>query len=113
MKVYLDDVRDCPQGWVLARSADQAIELLETGKVEEISLDHDLGMKPKTLDSGVVEASEDTLAMSGYDVATWIEEQVIYRGFKAPRMKCHSANPIGVRRIQQVIESIQKITQSA
>jgi len=44
MKVWLDDqaVRD-PEGWVVVRTADEAIALLIAGGVEAISLDHDLG----------------------------------------------------------------------
>ena len=44
----------------------QAIELLKTGNVTEISLDHDLG---------------DDDRGTGYDVVLWIEEAVIIRGF--------------------------------
>jgi hypothetical protein len=43
MKLWHDDVRPPPEGWVWARTNEAAKELLLTGKVEEISLDHDLG----------------------------------------------------------------------
>ncbi len=43
MKVYLDDLRTEPKGWRRVYWPDEAIELLATGTVEEISLDHDLG----------------------------------------------------------------------
>jgi len=44
MRVWLDDmnIRDPSSGWTIARTADEAIELLMTGEVEAISLDHDL-----------------------------------------------------------------------
>ena len=41
MKLYLDDVRETPENWVRAYNAREAIEYLKTGKVVEISLDHD------------------------------------------------------------------------
>ena len=44
MKVYLDDLRTPPDGWVLVQWPEEAIELLETGEVTELSLDHDLGV---------------------------------------------------------------------
>jgi len=44
MKVYLDDERVAPDGWVQVRWKDKAIELLQTGAVTHLSLDHDLGM---------------------------------------------------------------------
>lgn len=41
--VYLDDLRPCPKGFVLARSARECILLLEECEVDILSLDHDLG----------------------------------------------------------------------
>jgi len=43
MKIYLDDIRKAPLGWVHVYWPDEAIALLKTGDVTEISLDHDLG----------------------------------------------------------------------
>ena len=45
MKVYLDDVRTPPKGWVHAKTADEAIYLFNHFEIEAISLDHDLGDK--------------------------------------------------------------------
>jgi len=42
MKLYVDDLRRCPEGWELARNNTEAIRLLSTGYVEEISIDHDI-----------------------------------------------------------------------
>jgi hypothetical protein len=43
MKVYLDDERQAPDGWVRVFWPDEVIALLQTGAVRELSLDHDLG----------------------------------------------------------------------
>jgi hypothetical protein len=43
MNVFLDDERTAPEGWVLVTSPQEAIRLLATGNVDQISLDHDLG----------------------------------------------------------------------
>lgn len=42
MKLFVDDLRKCPQGWELARTNTEAIRLLAAGHVEEISIDHDI-----------------------------------------------------------------------
>lgn len=42
MKLYVDDLRKCPEGWQLARTVTEAIRILATGMVEKISLDHDI-----------------------------------------------------------------------
>lgn len=41
--VYLDDMRPCPRGFVLARTVRECICLLEECEVDVLSLDHDLG----------------------------------------------------------------------
>ncbi len=94
MKVYLDDQRTPPEGWTHVRTAQEAIEVLKTGKVTEISLDHDLG---------------DDAAGTGYDVVLWIEEAVFARDFDPPAITVHSANPSGRRRMEAGVESILRI----
>lgn len=95
MRVYLDDIRMEPKGWVRAYTAEEAIDLLKTGKVEALSLDHDLGA-----------------AKTGYDVLLWIEEQVYTAGFTSPSLTIHSANPVGVQKMKQAIESIERFTKA-
>lgn len=44
IKLFLDDVRDCPTGWVVARSYDEAVGILTNHRgTFDVSLDHDLG----------------------------------------------------------------------
>ena len=95
MKVFLDDVRAAPEGWTLVRTAREAIAALKTGAVTELSLDHDLG-------------GDDTIG-TGHDVLVWIEEAVALRGFEPPSLFVHSANPVGRQRMQQAIESIERL----
>lgn len=91
MKVFLDDLRTEPDGWVRVFWPDQAIALLESGLVTDISLDHDLG---------------DDQRGTGYDVLLWIEEAVHLRDFVPPRMQVHSANTSARLRMQAAIASI-------
>lgn len=42
IKLFVDDIRRCPDGWVPARTVTEAIRLLATQNVEEVSLDHDI-----------------------------------------------------------------------
>lgn len=92
MKVFLDDERATPEGWVRVYWPDEAIALLQTGLVNEISLDHDLG---------------DDARGTGYDVLLWIEEAMRLRGFVPPRMHVHSANPAARVRMLAAVASIQ------
>lgn len=43
INVYLDDSRRCPQGFVLAKTAEECILILEEHEVDILSLDYDLG----------------------------------------------------------------------
>lgn len=94
MKVYLDDERPTPEGWVGVRWPEDAIRLLETGNVTEISLDHDLGND----DRG-----------TGYDVILWIEEAVVRHQFRPPLIRVHTANPAARQRMVAGVESIRKL----
>lgn len=42
MKLFVDDIRQEPKGWQRARTVTEAIRILATQFVEEISLDHDI-----------------------------------------------------------------------
>jgi len=93
MKVFLDDERQTPEGWTRVYWPDEAIALLKSGKVTEISLDHDLG---------------DDERGTGYDVILWIEQSVVEDGFQPPHMKVHSANSSARLKMQAGINSIQR-----
>ncbi len=43
MKLYVDDLRSPPLGWLLARTVKEALAVLDVGGVEEVSLDYFIG----------------------------------------------------------------------
>jgi hypothetical protein len=94
MRVFLDDERPTPEGWVRAFWPAEVIALLETGRVECLSLDHDLG---------------DDSRGTGYDVVLWIEEAVAVRGFVPPRIEVHSANSSAREKMLAGIRSIERL----
>ena len=96
MKIYLDDCRQCPEGWTLAKTAQEAIDLLLENKdiVTHISLDHDLGPEE---------------AGTGYDVACWIEERYYTDAdWIAPQWAIHSSNPVGRQRMSAALRRLQQ-----
>jgi len=94
MKVYLDDEREAPEGWVRAYWPEEVITLLKKGEVSEVSLDHDLG---------------DDDRGTGYDVVLWVEKAVALRGFKPPKIRVHSANPSARFKMEAGIRSILRL----
>ncbi|WP_027708441.1 cyclic-phosphate processing receiver domain-containing protein [Zooshikella ganghwensis] len=94
MKVYLDDERSAPPGWVQVRWPDEAITLLKSGCVNEISLDHDLGDDDKG---------------TGYDVILWIEKAVATQGFIPPKITVHSSNSSARIKMELGIKNILRL----
>lgn len=77
MKLWLDDIRPAPAGWVWCKTATEAVRYLsQDGLVEEASLDHDLGENQPT----------------GYDLCKWMAET---GAWPKQRPEVHSANPVG------------------
>lgn len=94
MKVYLDDERPAPAGWVRVERAADAIALLESGEVTELSLDHDLG---------------DDAQGTGYDVVLWLEQAVALRGFRPPQIRVHTANVSARVKMEQGVAQIRRL----
>ena len=101
MKVFLDDKRDTPDGWVMVYWPAEAIGLLITGNVEEISLDHDLGDADNAL-------NEHRAEITGDDVIRWIAGKVILEGFVPPTIYIHSDNASAKQKMLIGIESIYR-----
>jgi hypothetical protein len=96
VKVFLDDLRETPDGWKRTYWPNRTIKLLKTGKVSHLSLDHDLGL-------------EDEFRTDGYTVVEWIEREVVLNGFIPPAvMEVHSANGPGIDRMLAGIKSIKR-----
>lgn len=94
MKLWLDDVRPAPVGFVWVKTAEEAIAAFATGDVTVASLDHDL------------EAD-----MTGYDVLAWVEKCVATGAWygSIPTIYVHSANPPGRLRMELAVKAIHAI----
>ena len=75
--------------WV--KTASEAIEVLKGGRVEMISLDHDLG----TVDNGMT-------------VAAWIEEQAFLEKLPRIKWKIHSQNVVGVENMKRALKKADR-----
>lgn len=84
VRLWLDDVRPAPEGWVRTRTVQETIERIERGDVAEVSLDHDLELTDPY--------------RKGADVADWIRLRAA-QGHPVPVVHVHTANPIGGARM--------------
>jgi DNA topoisomerase IB len=98
IKVWLDDERPAPSGWVHVFWPEQAIKLLKTKRVSEISLDHDLG---------------DDNHGTGYTVLQWLEKEVVMKDFAPPVIRIHTANPSARQKMELAVSSIERHTKKA
>lgn len=98
MKLWLDDVRPAPEGWVWARKLSEAKEYLAEGTVTECSLDHDLGFHDIEIPDDPDELIEvmqlrGQSAETGYDLVNWmIEHECV-----PAKITIHSWNGDGAR----------------
>lgn len=93
----MDDLRECPEygaaygAWAWAKTSHQAICCLKWWtKVEEMSLDHDLGIDPET---GEDDTTRKVILFLCENPQYWPDKVVV-----------HSANPVGVEWLEGMIE---------
>ena len=96
INIFLDDVRSAPSSWLRTRTADETITMLKhyEGGVNTLSLDHDLGLEK-----------------TGYDVLLFLEQQLFEYNNKdiiPKQLKVHSANPVGIDRMNAAINNINR-----
>ena len=117
INVYLDDMREPYKGWKLARTVEEAKELLLNNYVQMISLDHDLGACDKC-NGRSAEAwleAHDYKSMpscehvgTGYTLICWMEEMIHEGKFKCPKILLHTANPVGWQNMAIVARRIDE-----
>ena len=93
LKLYLDDQRPAPPGWSLAKTADEAVNMLRTGDVTELSLDYDLG---------------DPANGNGLHVLDWLESAISQGLIRMPKLTAHSGSILGRRRLEAQIEWLEQ-----
>lgn len=103
MKIYLDDERDPPEGWLLVRTPTSFITLLdywiEEGKwdeVEAISFDHDLGYFKRNGEE-----------VTGNDCLLHIEKKIIENNLKVPELYIHTSNPSAKNKMLMAVYNLQ------
>ena len=96
IKLYLDDARETPEGYVRCYTVEQCIALLETRIVSEVSFDNDLG-------EGQLE---------GYVALNYLEE-LVYNDltFPIPKISIHSATAGRTPSMRQVANYLEALRQ--
>jgi hypothetical protein len=93
INLYVDDLRDCPDGFIIARTVEQAKYYLENFHIEILSLDHDLGIDEL-----------GNLRPTGYDLVKYICE----KGLRAEGIYLHTDNSVGRENMYQTLLGAQR-----
>lgn len=94
IKLYVDDLRKEPEGWVRAKTVTEAIRLLANHVVSEVSLDHDIGHR----------VNMDSIARpfpcgETFEPVAWYLAAIKFSG----PVTLHTANPIGARKMAAIL----------
>lgn len=93
INLYVDDLRKCPDNFVVARDYETAIQYLNTCSIDILSLDHDLG-----------EDALGNLRPTGYDVVKYICENNIF----AKKIYIHTDNVVGRENMYETLIAAQR-----
>lgn len=91
MWLYVDDLRACPEGWHLARTVSEAIRILATRPVKQVSIDHDIayqgrhGMELETFEG-----------VAWYLAAMCVDD-------RPERVIIHTGNPMAAERMAKIM----------
>ena len=92
MKLFVDDIRREPKGWHRARTITEALRILASMPVEEISLDHDIScFTPAT---GCTHSSGETFMAVIYYIKLMKPR---------PKVRIHTGNTDAGRRMAEVL----------
>ncbi|RFU61784.1 cyclic-phosphate processing receiver domain-containing protein [Peribacillus glennii] len=88
ISVFLDDYRKAPDGYVLAETIDECMELLRNFDIEHLSLDHDLLNRTR---NGLM-----------------LVQKMIKENLFAKRITIHSANSVGGKAMYHCLKQAQQ-----
>jgi hypothetical protein len=90
INIFLDDLRQCPEGFILVKNVSECKKLLIENEVNILSLDHDLGLHDET----------------GYNIALFLVEELqsFGRNYWPNEIYLHTDNPVGRQNMFQLLD---------
>ncbi|MEK6881690.1 MAG: cyclic-phosphate processing receiver domain-containing protein [Nanoarchaeota archaeon] len=98
IKLYVDDVRSAPPGWILAKTITEAIRILACFRVIEISLDHDIAYFDE---SGIFTGK---VSNENFSSVAWFIAN-IPKKFRPKKVYIHTANPTGAFALNDILKN--------
>ncbi|PWV89418.1 hypothetical protein DFQ01_14515 [Paenibacillus cellulosilyticus] len=91
--LYLHDLRDCPEGFIVVRTFEEAVQAFKENPINLLSLDHDLG-----------EDEHGNELPNGYDFVKYFCEN----GLRANKIFLHTDNPVGRKNMYETLLAAQR-----
>ena len=107
IKLWVDDIRPAPEGWLQARNVTDAIKTIARFRedITDISLDHDISMAVMVDGTQRPFPSRETFQA----VAYYILEVYKYSDVR-PKITIHTANPVGGVELMEILRVFFNIT---
>ncbi len=94
-KLFVDDMREAPKGWICARNVSEAIQVLASLPVSHLSLDHDI-LAPRN-GTGLYQAlSSETFKGVAYYISLMPKRL-------RPKIRIHTANAGAAMTLCQIL----------
>lgn len=98
VKLWADDIRAAPVGWHWAKTVTEAVRILASLDVTDVSLDHDIS-HDIMMDSGRVVCRPFPCGET-FEPVAWF---IVFKN-KPMRVNIHTANPAGAERLKGILE---------
>jgi len=113
VKLWHDDIRPAPEGWLWARTNQEAVRLLLHTEIEECSLDHDLGLDHIEMPETYAEMQKadpnqaHAIFLAGRSEETGLDlvRAMVALRLVPPKVTIHSWNPQGAINMANMLRS--------
>lgn len=112
MKLYIDDIRPAPEGWMQARTVTDAIKTIARfgNEITEISLDHDISCAVSVNGEYRPFPSPETFQAVAYYIVEYYKAHYaqidgLTNKYSRPNITIHTANPIGGKELSLILEN--------
>jgi hypothetical protein len=111
IRLYVDDIRKEPEGWVRAKTVTEAIRILDEQDVVEVSLDHDISMKVSV---GYGDSRPFASPETYEPVARFIRQMALAHlngggSFNINKVTLHTANAVGAEKMKAILAPVSQI----
>lgn len=102
MRLYVDDIRPAPDGWMQAKTVTDAIKTIARwgNEITQISLDHDISMAVSVGGEYRPFPSPETFQAVAYFMLEYYQS----RDGQHPIVTIHTANPVGGEELRNLLK---------